>query len=89
MRDYPDTRPTSAVLFVAVSKESLYHNRTVTVYRYARYARYGSPEYWLLALPRRPSRGHRDLPADAYRSVTKHATGNVVAPLARPTRRSS
>ena len=30
------------------------------------------------------SRCYRDLPADDYRSVTKHATGNVVAPRARP-----
>ena len=80
MRHYRDAHPTSAVLVVEVSNESLRNDRTVKQYLYARC---GIPEYWLLALPEVRLEVYRDLAADGYRSVTRHAAGNLVAPLAR------
>ena len=81
MRHYRDAHPTSAVLVVEVSNESLHHDRTVKQYLYARC---GIPEYWRLALPDARLDVYRDLAADGYRSVTRLAAGNLVAPLARP-----
>ena len=81
MRDYRDAHPTSAVLVVEVSNESLHLDRTVKQHLYARC---GIPEYWILALPDARLEIHRDPAEDGYRSVTWHAAGDSVAPLARP-----
>ena len=81
MRDYRDAHPTSAVLVVEVSHESLRHDRTI---KQRLYARCGIPEYWILALPENRLEVYRDPAGDGYRSVTHHAAGDEVAPLARP-----
>ena len=65
IRDYDKGHPTSAVLVVEVSNESLRYDRTVKQHLYARC---GIPEYWILALPEAPPRGlprpgERRLPA--------------------------
>ena len=69
-RDYRDAHPTSAVLVVEVSHESLRYDRTVKQRLYAR--REARLEV------------HRDPAAGGYRSVTNHGAGDEVAPLARP-----
>ena len=81
IRDYRDSHPTLAVLIVEVSDESLHHDRTV---KQRLYAQCGIPEYWILALPDARLEVHRDPAEDGYRSVTKYAAGDSVAPLARP-----
>ena len=81
MRDYRDAHPTSAVLVIEVSHQSLRHDRTV---KQRLYARCGIPEYWILALPDNRLEVYRDPAGDGYRSVTNHAPGDKVAPLARP-----
>ena len=48
------------------------------------YARCGIPEYWILALPDARLEVYRDPVEGGYRSITKHAAGDSVAPLARP-----
>ena len=80
-REYRDAHPTSAVLVVEVSHESLRYDRTV---KQRLYARCGIPEYWILALPEACLEVHRDPAADGYRSITSHGAGAQVAPLARP-----
>ena len=81
IRDYMDAHPTSAVLVVEVSHESLRYDRTV---KQLLYARCGIPEYWILALPEARIEVYRDPAGDGYQSVTNHAAGDKVAPLARP-----
>ena len=81
IRDYDQGHPTSAVLVVEVSNESLRYDRTVKQHLYARC---GIPEYWILALPEARLEVYRDPAGDGYRSVTNHAAGDKVAPLARP-----
>ena len=81
IRDYRDAHPASAVLVVEVSNESLRYDRTV---KQRLYARCGIPEYWILALPDARLEVYRDPAEDGYRSVTRHAAGDSVAPLARP-----
>ena len=81
IRDYMEAHPTSAVLVVEVSSESLHHDRTV---KQRLYARCGIPECWILALPDARLEVYRDPADDGYRSVTRHAAGDRVAPLARP-----
>ena len=81
VRDYRDAHPTSAVLVVEVSHESLQHDRTI---KQRLYGRCGIPEYWILALPESRLEVYRDPAGDGYRSVTHHGAGNEVAPLARP-----
>ena len=81
VRDYMDAHPTSALLVVEVSDESLRYDRTV---KQRLYARCGIPEYWILALPEARLEVHRDPAAEGYRSVTRHGAGELVAPLARP-----
>ena len=81
MRDYRDAHPTSAVLVVEVSHESLRYDRTV---KQRLYARCGIPEYWLLALTEARLEVYRDPAGDGYQSVASHAAGDEVAPLARP-----
>ena len=48
IRNYRDAHPTSSLLVVEVSDDSLRHDRTV---KQRLYARCGIPEYWILALP--------------------------------------
>ena len=81
IRDYGKSHPTSAVLVVEVSNESLRYDRTVKQHLYARC---GIPEYWILALPEARLEVYREPAGDGYRSVTNHAAGDKVAPLARP-----
>ena len=81
IREYRDAHPTSAVLVVEVSNESLRYDRTV---KQRLYARCGIPEYWILALPDARLEVYRDPAEDGYRSVTRHAAGDSVAPLALP-----
>ena len=81
VRDYRHAHPTSAVLVVEVSAESLQHDRTV---KQRLYARAGIPEYWILAIPDARLEVYRDPDEDGYCSVTRDAAGESVAPLARP-----
>ena len=81
VRDYRYAHPTSAVLVVEISDESLRHDRTV---KQRLYAGCGIPEYWILALPEARLEVYRDPAGDGYQSVTNHAAGDRVAPLARP-----
>ena len=81
IRDYMEAHPTSAVLVVEVSNESLQQDRTV---KQRLYARCGIPEYWILALPDARLEVYRDPAEGGYRSVNRHVAGDSVAPLARP-----
>ena len=81
IRDYREAHPTTALLIVDVSDDSLRRDRTV---KKRLYARCGIPEYWILALPDARLEVHRDPAADGYRTVSIHRTGETVAPLARP-----
>ncbi len=81
IRDYDRGHPTSAVLVVEVSNESLPYDRTL---KQRLYARCGIPEYWILAIPENRLEVYRDPVGDSYRSVTNHAAGDKVAPLAGP-----
>ena len=81
VRDYRYAHPTSAVLVVEISDESLRYDRTV---KRRLYARCGIPEYWILALPEARLEVYRDPAGDGYQTVTSHAAGDKVAPLARP-----
>ena len=81
IRDYDKGHPTSAVLVVEVSNESLRYDRTV---KRRLYARCGIPEYWILALPEARLEVYRDPTGDGYRSGTNHAAGDKVAPLDHP-----
>ncbi len=80
-RDFRDGHPTTALLVVEVSDDTLRHDRTV---KQRLYARCGIPEYWILALPAERLEVHRDPADDAYRSVSIHRPGKTVTPLARP-----
>lgn len=80
-RTYRDAHPTTALLVVEVSDDSLSRDRTV---KQRLYARCGVPEYWILALPDERLEVHRGPAADGYRSVSIHRPGETVAPLARP-----
>ncbi len=81
IRDYRDAHPTSALLVVEVSDESLHRDRTV---KQRLYARCGIPEYWILAVPDARVEVCRDPAADGYRTVTIHRAGETITPLARP-----
>ena len=81
IRDYREAHPTTALLVVEVSDDSLRRDRTV---KQRLYARCGIPEYWILALPDARLEVYRDPAADGYRTVTIHRTGESIAPLARP-----
>jgi Uma2 family endonuclease len=80
-RSYRDAHPTSALLVVEVSDFSLHRDRTV---KQRLYARCGIPEYWILALPESRLEIYRNPAGEGYQSVTNHAAGDRVAPLARP-----
>ena len=81
IRDYDKGHPTSAVLVVEVSNESLRYDRTVKQHLYARC---GIPEYWILVLPEARLEVYRDPASDGYQRVTNHAAGDKVAPLDHP-----
>ena len=80
-RDYLDAHPTSALLVVEVSDDSLRRDRTV---KQRLYARHGVPEYWILALPDARIEVYRDPGAAGYRTVLMRGPGETIAPLARP-----
>ena len=63
MRDYREAHPTSAVLVVEVSHESLRYDRTV---KQRLYARCGIREYRILALPEARLEVYRDPDGDGY-----------------------
>jgi len=70
IRDYDKGHPTSAVLVVEVSNESLRYDRTV---KQRPYARCGIPEYWILVLPEARLEVYRGRPETATRaSPTMH-----------------
>ena len=79
--DYLAAHPTTAILVVEVSDETLHRDRTV---KQRLYARCGLPEYWILALPDACLEVYREPAATGYRSVTTLRTGDRIAPLARP-----
>ncbi|MCY3844580.1 MAG: Uma2 family endonuclease [Acidobacteria bacterium] len=78
--DYLAAHPTTAILVVEVSDETLRRDRTV---KQRLYARHGLPEYWILALPDACLEVHREPAATGYRSVTTLRAGDRIAPLAR------
>ena len=79
--DYLDAHPTTALLVVEVSDDSLRRDRTL---KQRLYARHGIPEYWILALPDARLEVYRDPAETGYRSVTVRRAGESVGPLARP-----
>ena len=79
--DYLAAHPTTAILVVEVSDETLRRDRTV---KQRLYARHGLPEYWILALPDACLEVHREPAATGYRSVTTLRAGDRIAPQARP-----
>jgi Uma2 family endonuclease len=81
IRDYRDAHPTTALLVVEVSDDSLHRDRTA---KQRLYARCGIPEYWVLALPDDRLQVYRDPHAGGYDTMTTHGAGERVAPLARP-----
>ena len=81
MREYRDAHPTSPVLVVEVSDDSLQHDRTV---KQRLYAHCGIPEYWVLALPDARLEVYRDPGQDGYRSVGIYGTSDSVMPRDRP-----
>ena len=80
-RDYLDAHPTSALLVVEVSDDSLRRDRII---KQRLYARHGIPEYWILALPDARLEVYRDPTPDGYRTVLIRRAGETIAPLARP-----
>lgn len=80
-RDYLAAHPTSALLVVEVSDDSLRRDRTL---KQRLYARHGVPEYWVLAIPDACLEVYRDPAATGYRSVATLRAGDRVAPLSRP-----
>jgi Uma2 family endonuclease len=88
IRDYEDEHPSTAVLVVEVADTTV---RTDRVTKAGLYAQFGIADYWIVNLPERVLEVHRD-PAPmadqpfghGYRSVTRHAEGATVTPLAAP-----
>ena len=79
--DYIDGHPWTALLVVAVADDSLRGDRTV---KRRLYARYGIPEYWIVAIPDARIEVYRHPVGDDYRDVTVLRIGETVEPLARP-----
>jgi Uma2 family endonuclease len=86
IEDYAHEHPTTAVLVVEVSDETLFEDTTTQT---ELYASAGLPEYWVVDIPNRRLRVFRD-PAPipdggaAYRSDRTFAPGDRVSPLAAP-----
>ena len=80
--DYLDAHPTTALLVVEVSDDSLRRDRTV---KQRLYARCGIPEYWIVSLPDARLEVYRRPVDDAYRDTVLLRAGETVAPLAAPT----
>ena len=80
--DYLDAHPTTALLVVEVSDDSLRRDRGVKQRLYARAA---IPEYWIIALPEARVEVYREPSAAGYRTVLVRRAGETLAPLARPT----
>ena len=59
-------------------------NHCGTTVKQRLHARCRIPEYWILALPENRLEVYRNPAGDGYQSVTNHAAGDKVAPLARP-----
>ena len=64
-----------------MSDDALTRDRTI---KQRLYARYGIPEYWIVAIADARLEVRRDPTGDAYRSVRSLRAGEAVAPLARP-----
>ena len=79
--EYLDAHPTTALLVVEVSDDSLTRDRTI---KQRLYARCGIPEYWVVALPEARLEVYRDPAGDTYRTVRSLRVGETVVPLARP-----
>jgi Uma2 family endonuclease len=86
-RDYPQ-QPTTALLVVEVSDTSLAIDAGVKA---ELYAVAGIADYWVVDLNNRAVVVHRDPQADpaspygaSYRTVTRHAPGQCISPLAAP-----
>ena len=79
--DYLDAHPTTALLVVEISDESLNRDRTV---KQRLYARSGIPEYWILAIPESRLEVYREPHGDHYASVSRHGAGDTISPLACP-----
>lgn len=80
--DYLDAHPSSALLVVEVSDDSLRRDRTVKL---RLYARCGIPEYWIVALPDARLEVYRRPAGATYRDAVFLRAGETVAPLAAPT----
>ena len=79
--DYLDAHPTTALLVVEVSDESLRRDRTV---KQRLYAGHGIPEYWVLALPDDCLEVYREPAPTGYRSAATLRAGDRIAPLTCP-----
>jgi Uma2 family endonuclease len=80
-RDYVRSHPTTAVLVVEVSDQSLGHDRKRKL---PLYARSGIPEAWILNLRERTLEVYREPSDGLYRSRTALVDEDTVSPLARP-----
>ena len=88
LEDFTERHPQTAVLVVEISDATLDYDRSVKV---PLYAAAGIPEMWIINVPERLLEVYRqpvalpDTPrGHGYRSVTRHASGEVIAPLAAP-----
>lgn len=83
IRDYKERRPdpaTDILLLVEAANSSVKSDTTVKA---ALYARHGLPEYWVVLIPTRELKVHRQPTADGYTDVQTYAEDATVAPLAR------
>lgn len=79
--DYETGHPTEAFLVVEVAETSVHIDRGL---KSQLYARAGIPEYWLVNLPEGVVEVHREPSGGAYRSVTRHRSGEALRLLAFP-----
>lgn len=88
IRDHLAAHPSTALLVIEVADTSLAFDRSRKA---SLYASAGIPEYWILNLQDRVLEVHREPAPMAeqpfghhYRSVTRYAEGESIAPLAAP-----
>lgn len=81
-RDYTKAPPSAAALVVEVADTTLHFDRTT---KSDLYARAGIAEYWIVNLVNRVLENHRDPATGVYPTITRHAEGERVSPLAMPT----